>query len=104
MTLGRHRLLLEPKIDKSGAAIPIQGEPCDLPVADVENVCPLCLQLLHFQPTRLALSAMPHEHKHTVAVNLAVLVRLDAIALPGAQEVTPSLRHRTQSLQVTSIR
>jgi hypothetical protein len=49
---------------------------------------------------RLARLLAAGEHEDTLAVELAVLVRLDAVLLPGGQKVAPALCHPGQPVQL----
>jgi hypothetical protein len=59
----------------------------------VEQVRSLPLHPPELDAACLAAPAATYEHKYSLAVDLAILVRLDPLLLPGAQEVAPRIRH-----------
>src|ERR1035437_6300288 len=87
---------LPPQLDERALAIQVDDEPRHLAAADVEQARCLRPYLPELQSALLAAPAEAPEHENTLAIELAVLVRLKAVLLPGASELAPALCHPAQ--------
>src|SRR2546423_6791938 len=87
----RHRLLLEAEVGEPLLGIEVDDEPAHLAGAQVEHVDRLRLRVPELQPARLTAPAALAEHKHTLAIELAILVRHEADFLKAAQKVAKAL-------------
>src|SRR2546422_2250983 len=80
-------LLSEAEVGARALAVQVDEEPRGLASADVKHARSLRPQLLEFQSAPLAAPAGTDEHEHALVVELAVLLRLRAVVLPGAGKV-----------------
>src|SRR5215204_5048743 len=97
----RHRLLPQPDGFESLGAVEVLDEPRNLAAAEVKQARSLGADLPYLQSACLAACAEVEEHEHTLPVELAVLLRLDAPLLPSAQPVTKGLGHPGQPPRAT---
>src|SRR5207237_10666295 len=102
--LPRHRLPLEAEVGERTVAVPVVDVSGHLPVADMEYGGSLRPHLLELQSACLAAPTHAGEHKHALIVNLAVLMRLDAIVLPGVEDAAGALCHPGEPRPATGSR
>jgi hypothetical protein len=67
----------------------------------VEQVRSLRTKLGYLQTARLAPPAVVIEHEHALAVDLAVLVRLDELLLPDLDDASGGFSHLGPTLPLT---
>src|SRR5207248_1336560 len=93
----RHRLLLQAEVGEGAVALEVGDEPRDFAVADMKEACSLRgglpSHLPNPQSAPLGARTAILEHEHTLAIQLPVLVSVDAPVFPHVEEVVPRLPH-----------
>jgi hypothetical protein len=84
---------LEAEVGEREVAVVVEDKPRHPAATKVERVRCLRPHLCDLEPAHLAAPAEVHEHEDALAVELAVLVYLEAETLPRAQETAEVLGH-----------
>jgi hypothetical protein len=94
-------LLRQPRVGESVLAVEVEDEPRHLAAADVEEVCSLRLHSSELQPARPAAPTSVDEHEDTLIVQLAVVVHLATVTLPGVQDAAEAFSQAGQPRPAT---
>src|SRR5947208_7609353 len=86
-------LPLDAEVGERALAVPVEREPRDLPVAQVEQHGSLGTHLLQLQPARLPTGPAPLEREHAIVIELAVLLDLGVHILPDTHTASEPVRH-----------
>src|SRR6185437_728939 len=100
----RHRLFLQAEVGEGMCAVVVAEHPAHLAVTEVEHLCGQRRHPSELHSAGFARPAVVAEHQDALVVELADLIRLNAVALPGAQILPPQLCHPRRTRRAERVR